>query len=194
MGYRPPAKPVEKKFQKHNLERHMKVHMRAEGQSDAYYHCDKCEKRYASPANLTHHIRSVHDKIDYTCAECPMTFKNLHDMKNHKNLSHSTDERFNCKHCGKRYGNTGTARSHERSHENPQFQCRFCSKLFKTKPHLLAHERFHMGEKPFVCKVCSNGYTSKPGLLQHQQFVHKMVGPKGGGYWCRKQMEKEDPS
>ena len=191
------CKTCGKKISKGGLEKHMKVHMRAEGVnvSEAYYHCDKCEKRYACPNMLNNHIRSVHDKIDYTCSECPMTFKHFYELTKHKNLSHSTDERYNCKHCGKRFGKVNHARLHERVHEDPQLQCRFCSKLFKNKVDLVSHERYHTGEKPFTCKVCNNGYTSKKALRQHEQFVHKMIGPSGGGsHFRRNKKEKDEPS
>ena len=177
---------------------HMKTHMRSEGidESEAkvklYHYCDKCGKRFNTKSLLIGHIRSVHDKIDYTCPECPMTCKTQDQLYNHRKLAHSTDERFNCKHCGKRFGQLCLARSHERSHEDPQLQCRFCSKLLKSERSLVAHERVHTGEKPFMCKICSTDFTSKGSLRQHEQYVHKVIGPKGGGSWCLKQKKKDE--
>ena len=125
-----------------------------------------------------------------------MTFKTRYEKAAHKNLSHSTDERYNCKHCGKRFGQLTSVRSHERVHEDPHFQCRFCSKLLKSKQKLMAHERFHMGEKPFVCEVCGNGYTSKSGLSQHQQFMHtqdkRQHIQKKQKIWRLKQRKKDN--
>ena len=175
---------------------HMKTHMRAEGVNESetniklYHYCDKCERRFLYKGQLNDHVRSVHDKIDVTCKECPMTFKTLQAMYKHKILSHSTDERFGCKYCGKRFGSMANARSHERVHESPQFQCRFCSKLIKSEKTLEAHERSHTGEKAFTCKLCSAAFTSKNGLMQHEQGVHKIIGPKGGTGWL-KQKKKD---
>ena len=171
---------------------HMLTHMRAEGieESEAkvtlYHYCDKCGQRFHNKHQLIGHIRSVHDQIDYICTECPMTFKTQDKLYGHKKLVHSTDEKYNCKHCGKRFGQVNWARTHERSHENPQFQCRFCSKLFKSERSLEAHERVHTGEKAFSCKLCSAAFTWKGGLRQHEQGVHKIIGPKGGTGWLKK--------
>ena len=170
----------------------MLTHMRAEGieESEAkvtlYHYCDKCGQRFHNKHQLIGHIRSVHDQIDYICTECPMTFKTQDKLYGHKKLVHSTDEKYNCKHCGKRFGQVNWARTHERSHENPQFQCRFCSKLFKSERSLEAHERVHTGEKAFSCKLCSAAFTWKGGLRQHEQGVHKIIGPKGGTGWLKK--------
>lgn len=167
------CKTCGKKFkQMCHLVKHMKLHMRAEGMSEGYYHCDKCEKTFSTPTCLSNHIASVHDEIKYSCTDCPMTFKSYYQLYRHKNLAHLTHERYKCKHCGKQFGTMSCVKKHEGSHEDPQFQCKFCAKLFKTKSHLVAHERFHVGDKPFVCDICSNAYTSKHGLRQHQQFMH----------------------
>ena len=124
-----------------------------------------------------------------------MTFKTQDKLYGHKKLVHSTDEKYNCKHCGKRFGKVNHARLHEKVHEDPQFQCRFCSKLFKNKVDLVSHEGYHTGNKPFTCKVCNNGYTSKKALRQHEQFVHKMIGPSGGGsHFRRNKKGKDEPS
>ena len=167
------CKTCGKKFkQMCHLVKHMKLHMRAEGMSEGYYHCDKCEKTFSTPTCLSNHIASVHDEIKYSCTDCPMTFKSYYQLYRHKNLAHLTHERYKCKHCGKQFGTMSCVKKHEGSQEDPQFQCKFCAKLFKTKSHLVAHERFHVGDKPFVCDICSNAYTSKHGLRQHQQFMH----------------------
>ena len=176
---------------------HMKIHMRAEGVNESdtniklYHYCDKCERRFLSKGQLTEHIRSVHEKIDVTCPECPMTFKTQHEVYKHKKLSHSTDERLGCKYCGKRFSSMANARTHEMVHENPKFQCRFCSKLLKKERSLIAHERIHTGEKTFSCKMCSAAFTSSHGLRQHEQGVHKIIGPKGGRTGWSKQKKKD---
>ena len=159
--------------------------MRAEGIDESetkvklYHYCDKCEMRFTSKNSLLDHARSVHDQTDLACPDCPMTFKTCTQLYRHKKLVHSAEEKFNCKYCGKRFGEATMAREHELSHENPQFQCRFCSKLLKTKRSLEAHERYHTGEKPFPCKICSATFTTKGRLTQHEKNVHKMTGRKG---------------
>ena len=195
------CKACGKSFQQYKeLVSHMKAHMRAEGVKVAglYHSCDKCGRRFTERARLNQHIRAEHDKIVYTCSECPMTFKYKFKYYQHKNISHSSDMRYNCKHCGKRYGHLSQVRTHERTHEDPKFQCRFCSKMFKSEAKLTAHERYHTGEKPFVCEECGNGYTSREGLRQHQDYMHtkekRQQMKDKMKRWRIKQGQKEDPS
>ena len=175
------------------LKTHMISHLRAEGANETdskmrlYHYCDKCGERFRTNHYLIQHIRSVHDKIDYTCSECPMRFKLKDQLYRHKRLAHSTDDKSKCKYCGRRFPDATLTRKHELSHEDPQFQCRFCSKLLKTQRSLLAHERAHTGEKPFACNMCSAQFASKNSLNQHQQGVHKVIGPRGGTGWLKKE-------
>ena len=178
----------------------MKVHMRADGEkgSDHYHCCDKCGVRFANRNYLNRHIRSAHDKIPFECTECPMAFPRYSALVTHRNMSHSTDERFNCKHCGRRFGRLPHARLHEKTHEDPQFQCKFCAKLVRSKEKLVAHERFHTGERPFVCNVCGNGYVSKPALSQHKEFMHddakRQHMQNRQKIWCLKQKKRDNQS
>ena len=195
------CKACGKSFQQYNeLVGHMKAHMRAEGVKvpGLYHSCDKCDRRFTERARLNLHIRAEHDKILYTCSECPMTFKYKYKYYQHKNISHSSDKRYNCKHCGKRFGHLSQVRSHERIHEGPKFQCRFCSKMLRSEGNLVEHERLHMGEKPFVCEECGNGYASIKGLTQHQQYMHtedkRQQMRDTMKRWRLKQGQKEDPS
>ena len=171
---------------------HIKMHMRAEGVNESetnmklYHYCDKCDMRFINNTRLTDHIRNVHDKIDLTCPECPMTFKTSGQLYRHKNLAHSQDDRFECKYCGKRFSVTAQVRAHERVHEDAKFQCRFCSKMLKSERSLKAHERYHTGEANYLCKLCNKAFTSKSRLSNHEQGVHKIIGPQGGTGWLRK--------
>ncbi|ERE74151.1 zinc finger protein [Cricetulus griseus] len=49
---------------------------------------------------------------------------------------------------------------HERSHtaENV-YECKHCGKAFAQKIHLQVHERSHTGEKPFECQQCDKAFA-----------------------------------
>ena len=90
---------------------------------------------------------------------------------------HSSDEKYQCKFCSKRFGYPAEVRNHEKKHREPQFKCGYCDKMLKSRTALLAHERDHTGERPFVCAVCGNGYKADAVLRTHMKHVHKILGP-----------------
>ena len=134
------------------------------------------EKQDGGKANLSSELK---------CSSCPMTFKTHNVLNKYKNIVHSTDEKYQCKFCGKRLGNIEHRKRHELIHEDPKFQCKFCPKKLKLLIALKAHERHHTGELPFKCPVCEAGFVSKEYLRQHTKGVHKIAGPRGGKTgWC----------
>merc|ERR1719188_970954 len=56
---------------------HMKVHLRKQilnGEENVdtkgktiFFYCDKCEKRFYYKTHLDHHVRVVHDKLEFKC-------------------------------------------------------------------------------------------------------------------------------
>ena len=98
-------------------------------------------------------------------------------MNEHANVEHSEAAKFQCRHCGRRFGNTQAVRKHELKHEEPRFKCSHCDKMLKTRKTLLIHEREHTGERPFTCSVCGNGYKSDNVLSTHMKHVHGILTP-----------------
>ena len=187
----------------YKLREHFKTHLRKQdtGQEamnkllpgskkkeiNLFHYCDKCDKKFTKLLSLRHHYRSEHDNKEYHCDVCSETFKTYRNLLSHKNVVHSTDKKYDCKFCGKRFGCISFREKHERGHQEPQFQCSICAKRLKSQDKLEAHERAHRGEKPFPCSICGAGFTSLGGLGQHRKGVHKIVGPKGGkGGWIRR--------
>ena len=170
-----------------SYEAHMKTHLRKKADDgeeihdkSLYCYCEKCGKRFAHKRDLRDHVQSAHDKIEYTCPLCPMTFKTRVSLKGHNIIAHSTDKKYQCKYCGLRCVSTYRRKIHETVHEDPKFECKFCKKRLKCSEDLEAHERYHTGEKPFKCHICGNGYVKSNRLQQHLNGVHKITGPRGG--------------
>ena len=160
---------------------HIRTHLREQANADdLYHHCDKCDKKFSDLSYLKHHIKSVHENFEYKCSSCPLACKTKWKLEAHKIIVHSTDEKYQCKFCGKRCRSVDHRKTHELSHEDAKFQCKFCPKKLKSPLALKAHERHHTGETPFKCQVCDAGFVSMGLLNQHIRGVHKIAGPRGG--------------
>ena len=169
---------------KKTLRNHQQFHC-AQSSTLPEIFCDKCGKKFSSIDYLNSHIKLVHENFLIQCEFCPKTFNSKNIYSAHKNITHSTDPKYQCKFCGLRLGGLHSVRSHERKHQEPAFQCSFCEKKCTTKEGLKFHERQHTGEKPFKCSICDSGFASLGSLRQHESGVHKIAGPKGraGGWW-----------
>ena len=64
---------------------HLKTHLRkkvANGEENVeaqgktlFYYCDKCEKKFGYKRELDDHVQVEHDKVEFKCTLCPMSFK-----------------------------------------------------------------------------------------------------------------------
>ena len=181
---------------------HTKIHLRkkiANGEENVetqgktlYYYCDKCEMRFFRVALLNDHVRIAHDKAEFKCTLCPMSFKTRASRYGHINKVHSSDKRFECEICHKRFASEVEKRVHDSVHADAKFECKFCNKALKTQKALEVHERYHTGEKPFKCVHCGNAYVNNKALLQHKAGAHKITGVKGGLYWCKGKTKQKE--
>ena len=107
-----------------------------------------------------------------------MTFAYRQGLNKHINRHHSTDQRYQCQECSKRFGNAMELRNHMHKHDVARLECRYCRKMLKTELSLAAHEMEHRGEKPHVCDVCGKGFTLPSTLIGHKKQVHKILTPR----------------
>ena len=158
-----------------SYKRHMKTHL---GEQPLYHYCDQCGKRYSQPGDLKQHIRAQHKGVKLQCKLCSQEFKTRSEVWAHKNLMHSSDERYICKKCNIRYGTLSRLRHHMMTHEAPQFECKYCGKKIVHKSQLLRHEKIHIGEKTYQCpvKTCGKMWIDNSSLAKHKKQVHKIFG------------------
>ena len=167
---------------KYSFKLHMKMHLREQAANEAksdvslYHYCDQCEKRYAQQSDLIQHVLVTHKGILYKCELCPEEFNSRSEKWSHKNLMHSSDERYECKKCNIRYGTLSKLRTHMITHEPPQLECKDCGKKFHHKNMLNRHKKTHTGEKTLPCPVdgCGKMWIDSSALHKHMRQVHKM--------------------
>ena len=173
-----------KQVGKGSYDAHMKSHLakedivqEEESNTIVYHYCEQCGKRYEHKYNLNSHIKAEHQGVLLQCPLCPKKFKSRSQRWQHKNIVHSTDDRYNCKYCGLRFGSESELRKHIPIHEvDSQYSCKHCGKKMAHKKSILEHEKIHTGEKPFVCpeENCGKRWISKGGLARHKRQVHKI--------------------
>ena len=112
--------------------------------------CDICGKKM-NKSTLKQHIDYVHKrkKDNVQCSDCGQIFERQHQLLKHQNLVHSTDEKFDCEVCGRRFSRVAAKENHMKCHREGTFPCEMCGKLLKRKKTLVSHMRTHTGEKPF---------------------------------------------
>ena len=145
-----------------------------EENSKFYKYCDQCGKRFLAKRSLLEHIKTVHlkESIFAPCDQCHETFNTKLLLRRHKNMVHSTDPKFNCPECGKRFASCSDVARHLSSHTgSSRCICKECGANV-AKEKMKAHERIHSGERPFPCTLCEMKFISSSTLSGHLRQKH----------------------
>ncbi|KAH8343633.1 zinc finger and SCAN domain-containing protein 12 [Drosophila kikkawai] len=103
------------------------------------YHCELCEKHYASKYALAWHVKS-----------------------------HTDAGAYKCQLCDKSYSDPGTLKRHEITHDDKRpLQCEVCLKGFYQLTKLREHELIHTGERPYRCEICDVHFRYKYNMKVH---------------------------
>ena len=161
-----------KTYNRHTFAGHIKIHKRLNGET--VFCCHVCAKTFSSNLILQRHIKRIHDKIfdNIKCGGCNIVLETTRAYREHCNVFHSTDPKYECSHCGKRFSSPGRKAMHERIHQGlttiPTIPCHLCGKEI-VKRNMAAHIRTHTGEKPYKCKDCDYSCVSSNGLSLHRR-------------------------
>jgi len=156
-----------------------KVAKKIKAKSDKKYPCNSCGKTFLSSAAKTVHQRIHSDSRPFPCSGCDLSFRQLGDLKYHKQSKHSQLPEFQCEFCGKEFARKYSLTLHRKIHTGElSHHCDYCDKSFRAAVYLQNHRRIHTGEKPFPCTKCSKRFRVKADINRHMK-VHAARELKG---------------
>lgn len=140
--------------------------------------CHLCGYKTGKKELLKFHIKTHCDQRTCLCDECGKGFKNMKQLRNHKEL-HSLNKgskeqlKNKCADCGKILSSGRLLRAHRnavhlkmRSH-----LCSYCGYNTTSHSSLRIHLRQHTNEKPFTCETC-NYQTADHNSLRRHRMKH----------------------
>ncbi|KAM6961570.1 uncharacterized protein LKV04_020588 [Tautogolabrus adspersus] len=131
------------------------------------FHCDKCDKKYASMSSLYVHQMNHTGELPYLCSHCGRGFKTSGSLSAHVHI-HTGERRYKCHICGKT--SIQHLARHMRMHRGEKnYLCTECGKAFLSSGELKLHMRYHTGERPYTCKHCGKGFVAKCLLTVHMR-------------------------
>ena len=145
--------------------------------------CDICKTTFANKSGLTHHIKSVHEKIrPHKCPECDFDASVKQHLTRHLLRIHGISLEKNehlCSDCGYQTLSKGELEEHiDRVHKGLKpYMCSNCGKDFSTKIHLKRHMKRHAGTKNYQCTFCDYKSVESSVIKKHIRAVHEKERP-----------------
>ena len=162
------------------------------------YMCGKCDKKFGTKAQLTHHM-NIHLGIKpYICNICKKSFTQPTHLNVHMRV-HDGSKPYMCSICGKTFAIASNMRKHQAIHERDKieslsamysecyenefqeefvpmtnYKCNHCDNIFPTKKELLLHLTSHEEICPYSCSVpdCDSRFDTEKKLAIHARRKH----------------------
>ena len=114
----------------------------------------------------------IHTDLEYTCPDCPKTFKTLRFVKSHQSRVHTANP-VSCLICNLLCMNDQALKRHMKHHLGKLKVCHLCQKKFSNKTQLEQHiKRSHDDTGVFECDICKYLAQSKFALQEHVVRCH----------------------
>jgi len=135
------------------------------------YACNKCDKTYSRPADLSYHMLMHGLGKIYPCVHCEKKFVIEKQLWSHKKEMHG-DEHI-CLECGISFKTKDHLTNHMKNH--CLWVCELCGKNFAKKTLFDQHVRKHMSQnklngrsrRTVICNTCSRTFYSEEHLRTH---------------------------
>ena len=103
--------------------------------------CETCQRSFSHKCNLTRHIKSIHDHINFKCTFCDKSFNQKSNLETHIKTVHNRIKAFECNVCDCNFSTKGSLSRHIKIvHDKVRdFECNICHKRFSRKSNLQSH-------------------------------------------------------
>ena len=93
--------------------------------------CHICESNFARKRDMSNHIKSVHEGIQFNCDLCDAKFTFNRNLQRHIASVHEKKKLFSCEKCDATFTNKHNMKLHIGSiHEGKHFNCHLCAAKF----------------------------------------------------------------
>ena len=139
------------------------------------YQCKLCDKKYANPSGLRHHIKSIHEGKTYACNICQYQLKTKATLSEHIKVLHLKERQYPCTVCNYKASNEANLTNHVKKihHRTSKVICKDCNRTIQ-KSYLAAHRKLlHSGEKQqYHCDFCTFETIYISTLKKHKKIHH----------------------
>ena len=141
------------------------------------FKCDSCDKIYLFKYNLVRHKQKKHYSVQpralvCNAITCPFTTSNLHQLKRHQTVNHSSKQKLHCNNCDLKFLSASGLKKHVLTMH--RVECDSCFDSFANEKQLEMHKlRVHVKDIfSNRCDRCPDSFANVKQLEMHKLRMH----------------------